>query len=357
MAWDFRWLRSWDEIWEPGHLAGWRAACEAADAAATPFMHPALVRAWLATVGGADGFAPFFLEATDGERRILWLLVRPRAARGGIRRLSPVGDGTGGPHFAYNDPVLAPGTAGLGDFWPAFEREMRGRAGSWFDSFALHRLRSDMFGGTIGSPAPQGSPFVRLDTYADFGAYMAARPNGLLKRIERKRRKLLSEASVEVRAHGPGEAAEATAWLPDLEAAQLARYPESAVAPGLLAHLVAEGIGGGLVRPSVLRVDGRGASWRIDYLLGDTLYLGFCAIDMEFHRHSPGHLHSMAVLEAHVAQGGRVYDLLIGEQAYKYDWTDGAEHRLRRLGMESRAPSTLLRRQAGRVGRALGLGR
>ena len=49
-----------------------------------------------------------------------------------------------------------------------------------------------------------------------------------------------------------------------------------------------------------------------------------------------------------MAQGGVAYDQLIGDQAYKYDWTDGAEHRLRRLRFESRAPATVARRSAAR---------
>ena len=46
-----------------------------------------------------------------------------------------------------------------------------------------------------------------------------------------------------------------------------------------------------------------------------------------------------------MARGGTAYDLLIGEQAYKYDWTDGAEHRLRRVRIE-RKPSDRRSRDA-----------
>ena len=75
--------------------------------------------------------------------------------------------------------------------------------------------------------------------------------------------------------------------LPDREAAPSARSPETVLAPRRPENLVADGIGGGLVRCSVFRLDGRPMSWRIDYLLGGTLYLGFCAIDEGQGRHSP----------------------------------------------------------------------
>jgi CelD/BcsL family acetyltransferase involved in cellulose biosynthesis len=351
MAWRFDWLRTWDEVWEPRHLARWRAACDDPTAHATPFMHPDLVRGWLATMGGPGGFAPFFLHATHGDgQEVLWLLVRPRD--GLLRRLLPAGDGTGGPHFAYSDPLVVPARSAAEvfapGFWPAFERELRARAGSWFDSVALHRLRREVAGEAVGDPAPLGAPYVRLDAYPDFNAYMAARPSSLQKRIERKFRKAASEGRPELHIHGPDELDAVLAWLPDLEAAQSARYPETVLAPRLLASLVTEGIGSGLVRCSVFRLDGRAMSWRIDYLLGGTLHLGFCAIDEAQGRHSPGHLHTYACLERHMAQGGTAYDQLIGDQAYKYDWTDGAEHRLRRLRLESRAPATVARRSAAR---------
>ena len=308
MAWRFDWLRSWDEVWEPRHLARWRAASDDPTAHATPFMHPDLVRGWLATMGGPGGFAPFFLHATHADgQQVLWLLVRPRD--GLLRRLLPVGDGTGGPHFAYNDPLVVPARSAeealAPGFWPAFERELRARAGSWFDSVALHRLRREVAGEAVGDPAPLGAPYVRLDAYPDFHAYMAARPSSLQKRIERKFRKAASEGRPELHIHGPDELDAVLAWLPDLEAAQSARYPETVLAPRLLENLVAEGIGGGLVRCSVFRLDGRPMSWRIDYLLGGTLYLGFCAIDEGQGRHSPGHLHTYSMPRVAHGAGGR----------------------------------------------------
>ena len=49
---------------------------------ATPFMHPDLVRAWLAAHGGEAAWLPYFLRATHRSgQRVLWLLVRERGWR------------------------------------------------------------------------------------------------------------------------------------------------------------------------------------------------------------------------------------------------------------------------------------
>ena len=52
MGWAFAWIESWDEIWDPAHVADWQRLVEAKYSAATPFMHPAVVRAWVAAMGG-----------------------------------------------------------------------------------------------------------------------------------------------------------------------------------------------------------------------------------------------------------------------------------------------------------------
>ena len=63
-AWRFTWLDSWQAIWEPAHLADWRATITGDGVHATPFMHPDLVRAWLAAHGGEAAWLPYFLRAT-----------------------------------------------------------------------------------------------------------------------------------------------------------------------------------------------------------------------------------------------------------------------------------------------------
>jgi CelD/BcsL family acetyltransferase involved in cellulose biosynthesis len=364
MAWRFEWLRSWDEVWEPPHVARWRAMCEAPGAYATPFVHPDLIRGWLVAMGGPGAFAPFFLKARhSGWQEVFWLLVRPRTQRrkGLLRRLVPAGDGPGGPYFAYNDPLVVPAAAPdrvLADgFWWAFERELRAHQGTWFDSCAIHRLREESLGDTAGQPVAVGSTYVRLDAYSDFDAYAAARPRAMASQVARKLRRLQADGRCALHLHGPGEREAALAWLPTLAAGQRARYPGSELPQGFFENVVKAGYDSGLVRCSVLRIDGRPASWRIDYQLGGTLYLAACSFDEALAKHSPGQLHTWLLLKWHMENGGAVYDPLIGEQAYKYQWTDGAERRLQKLQFESRSPVTLVRRRAtGGLGKVRRLG-
>jgi hypothetical protein len=193
-----------------------------------------------------------------------------------------------------------------------------------------------------------GSTYVRLDAYADFEAYAAARPPAMASQVRRKLRRLEAEGRCTLHLHGPGERDATLAMLPILAAGQRTRYPGSELPVGFFESVVKSGYDSGVVFGSVLMIDGQPASWRIDYRLGGTLYLATCTFDETFARHSPGQLHTWLLLKWHMENGGTVYDPLIGAQAYKYDWTDGAEHRLQKLQFESRSPVTLARRNAAR---------
>jgi len=136
LDWTFGWMRSWDEVLARDHLERWRSAAVQPGSHASPFMHPDMIRGWLAAVGGPGAWDPFLMAARHaGGQQVLWLLVRPRGRHAGlVRRLLPPGEGLGGPHFAYNDPlvipaaspdaVLAPG------FWPAFDRLLEAKLSS-----------------------------------------------------------------------------------------------------------------------------------------------------------------------------------------------------------------------------------
>jgi CelD/BcsL family acetyltransferase involved in cellulose biosynthesis len=346
-AWRFTWLRSWKAIWAPEHLANWRATIAGGDEVhATPFMHPDVVRAWLKANGGEAAWLPYFLRASNaGGQTVLWLLVRERGwwRTGLLRRLRPVG----GDLFDYHDPIVAPaGRAGdvlVPGFWPALEAELGRHAGDWFDTCSLSRIRPACFGeGRFVAPGGTAA-LVRLDAYPDFAAYMAAR-RGSINKLARKQRKLAASGESRLRVYGPSEVDAVLAWLPDLEAAYRARYPDGAVTPAFLSSLVRHGLPSGVVHCSALELDGKPFSWHIGFHLNRVHYDYLCGFDAAYARLSPGLMHVHGLIERlYDASDARVFDFLLGAEAYKADWTDGGEVTVRNAGIRSRALATLPR--------------
>ena len=321
-GWRFEWLRSWDEIWDPVNLDDWRATIAGGDEVhATPFMHPDLVRAWLEATGGEAAYLPYFLRATHvSGQKVLWLLVRARAwwRTGLLRQLMPVG----GDLFDYHDPIVAPARRAGGvlapGFWPALEAELRRHEGAWFDHCSFSRIRPGLLRRGRLRAARAGPPrCVRLDAYPDFAAYMAAR-RGSINKLARKQRKLAASGAARFRVYGPADLDAVLAWLPALEAAYRARYPEGAVTPAFLSSLVRHGLPSGVVHCSALELDGRPFSWHLGFHLNRVHYDYLCGFDAGYARLSPGLMHVHGLIEWLYAESdARVFDFLLGSEGYK----------------------------------------
>ena len=360
MTWAFSWRCSWEEIWDPAHVALWRRLAEAETSAATPFMHPAVVRAWIGAMGGEARFAAHFLHAVhSGGQQVLWPLVRPRAGwrQGFVRRLIPAGtavnpNGSKGMLFDYHDPVAAP--AGpeaariAAGFWPALLAELSRRQGAWFDVCVLPRLRDGCLGdpalGTLYDVAPR----LDLARYPDLAAYLAARSPKMRETLRRQLRRLDAAGKAEFRVFAPGETAAVLAWLPRLEEERRRRWQGGGLPPGWLAALVREGLPAGVVHASVLRLDGEDIAWDLGLAMSGIHYGYIKGFDPAFQALSPGSVHLCRLIEWLLAHGGRALDLMLGAEAYKADWTDGAETAVRGLTLESRARLSPLRRAAAR---------
>lgn len=351
MSWTFVWLRSWNSIWSEENLRRWQDALSQEDVHATPFMHPAVIRGWLAANGGEAAFTPFFVHArhTSGQE-VFWLLVRPHSKwrTGFLRVLHPVGCDM----FDYHDPIVTHPVSRESvfapDFWRAFEHEMHRHAGVWFDRCALSRIRPSCFADRNFVEQGGKGALVRLDAYKDFAAYMDAR-RGSINKLDRKLRKFASSGESELRIYGPGDQAEIMTWMPALIAALQVRYPNGEISPTFLRSLVAEALDSGILYCSSLKLDGKPFSWRIGFRLHGTYYDYVCGFDAEFGRLSPGLLHIHALIKSFYEAGNvRVYDFLLGAENYKADWTDGEEVPVRNTCLRSTAfssmPRTLVRR-------------
>ena len=177
---------------------------------------------------------------------------------------------------------------------------------------------------------------------------MAAR-RGSINKLARKQRKLAASGESRFRVYGPDERRRGLAWLPDLEAAYRARYPDGDVTPAFLRSLVRHGLPSGVVHCSALELDGKPFSWHLGFHLNRVHYDYLCGFDADYARLSPGLMHVHGLIEWLYAESdARVFDFLLGAEAYKADWTDGEEVTVRNADIHSRAVATLPRLYARR---------
>ena len=178
---------------------------------------------------------------------------------------------------------------------------------------------------------------VRLDAYPDFATYMAAR-RGSINKLARKQRKLAASGEARFRVYGADEVDAVLAWLPELEAAYRARYPTATSPPPSCAASCGTACPSGVVHCSALELDGKPFSWHLGFHLNRVHYDYLCGFDADYARLSPGLMHVHGLIEWLYAESdARVFDFLLGAEAYKGDWTDGEEVTVRNARIHSRA--------------------
>lgn len=350
MQWKFAWIRAWDEVWAADRLAAWRVAHSPdANARATPFTHPDIVRAWV-NAAGAERHMPFFLEARHSDGRVARLHMvrpRPRAGDAWVRRLVPVGARV----FDYHDPLVTapPGVEPRLDrgFWVALRAELERRSGRWFDVVHIPRLRGECSLDGAKGKTVDVAPWVSFGPYEDFDAFFAARSGNLRSMIRRAERKLAAGGALAFNVHGPDDIAAVQGWLPRLIETKSAKFGEGFDATffaAFLPELVRLGVPAGVVHCSSTTLDGEAINWEVDFWLGGVFYKYMFASDPAHARVSLGNLHTGWTIDWALRHGARAYDFMRGAEKYKYSWTDGAEHRMHGFKLAGRAPCGLLRR-------------
>ena len=167
---------------------------------------------------------------------------------------------------------------------------------------------------------------------------MAAR-RGSINKLARKQRKLAASGEARFRVYGPDDLDAALAWLPALEArlpGALSRRRRSR--PPSCAAWCGTACPSGVVHCSALELDGKPFSWHLGFHLNRVHYDYLCGFDADYARLSPGLMHVHGLIEWLYAESdARVFDFLLGAEAYKADWTDGEEVTVRNAGIRSRA--------------------
>ncbi|KAB0609135.1 GNAT family N-acetyltransferase [Castellaniella defragrans] len=306
--------------------SAWRALLPRCDCSA--FQTWAWNRAWQDCIGEAQGVRPRILLLRDADGRVLGLFPLGLYRRGGLRVLAFLGDVVSD----YRMPLLARDwIAGVpaGAF-----------AGLWRECLALIAeadvvLLERMPAGFDGRPNPmaalagaehvENAWLARLPASAE--AYRAQRSRKMLADNRRNMRRLQDQGAC---SHTPAHAPDAAdAVLAELFRQKSRRWRETGsrdlfADPAYRAFygtLTRDELAGGLVSLCSLRA-GRalvathwGLAFRGRYYWILPGYTGG-----ELARYSPGRLLLQAQIEWAIGQGFEVFDLTVGEEAYKKAW-------------------------------------
>lgn len=356
MTWHFSWEHGWKSLWKPEFLNRWSSAFKPGSRArVSPFMHPAVLRAW-AEASELDERDIRVIRAshTDG-REVNFVMTRQPGSFPGqyARVLSAIG----GPRFDFSDPLIFPSAEGKNvideEFWRTFESEMWGRDHVNFDRIEFPRLRGETLGGYIpDDDEPDVSPFLEITQFTSMDGYME-HCNGRRRRNLRRRLKVCSEAgdfSFEVL--GKDQIDRVLSWIPRIVEQKRTKFNEDESLDEFeifVTKLVREAMPTGHLVCSCCTLDGRDISWSIDFLVGDELLQYVADFDPEFRNLSPGTVHTYHLLEWSIANKVRYFNFMWGNEDYKREWTEGEAQKLYRIRFDRQGPASRLRLLADRA--------
>ncbi len=343
-----------EDATEFGALAGpWQALVQAAGA--RPFQEFGWAAAWLRTLGTLDGRRLRVITLWDGDKLRAVLPLTSRRHKY-VRLLEWVGARTIDYCDALFDPTLDPSL---------IAQELRAAlaAHGGFDVLRLGQVRNDaVITPMVESMAPwvetlQHALNVPL-TWDSGAAWLQSRSKNLRAQI-RKREKRLAEAGFEFRVLQPQEPhgeivetllAQKRAWLTARNMPSVLNEPQG----GEFLHAVCDEMAkSGALRASALQSqDKRVAACNLSFFRGGHLYSYLSSYDVAMADYGAGSLLRQRLLMWACDQGARVFDLLIGAEAYKKDFA-AASVPIRTLvvarGLLGRAARSYYRFSSGRA--------
>ncbi len=345
MVWSFEWACDWNEILHRDYLARWLSLSQGdVGNPASPFFHPEVVMAWVEGMGGQDRVQPFFLMARSDSGGSAFLpLARLKTGwkQGWVRRLRPAGDR----FFDYHDPCFANARSDEMDmFWQELLPRLQGLEGDWHDELDLPRIRFAHARNDTNWQLSDKSPFVKLDAYADFDAYLRSRPKSLRGDARRQIRRLSETGEVAYRVHDHDSLGEVLDWIPELEREREAKYPGARLPSGYLARLAHGMSPNSPVHCSSITLDGKSISWHIGFCWQGVMYWYVPIYDAAFSAWSPGKIHLYFAIEDAYRTGVHTFDFLRGQETYKAGWTDSEEFRMYGTRRQALKPSSIARR-------------
>lgn len=302
----------------------WRAAQE--HCAAYGFQSFDWLASWQRNLGARQGWEVCLVELSDADDRIVMLLPLGQQRRHGVRTLSFLG----GEVTDYHAPLLHPqfDVSAFTALWPVIVRLVGGA-----DIFQVRRMPQHI----EGLPNPlialhgmqhteQAHAATLTPTYAEFQQQRSAK---MFADTRRQLRRLNELGKVQLLIDAPAaQRAEVTAGM----AQQKARRWHETGSRDLFAEagyldfyqeLAAQGLHGGEIVVSALYVDANlvATHWGMRY--GQRFYWLMPGYqDGEWARYSVGRILLDAVVQHGVAEGWSIFDLTVGDEAYKMQWAD-----------------------------------
>lgn len=309
--------------------AGWRRLALEASCSHNAFQSFEWAMAWARTYGEADGASAIQVIAGHKGDRLVFLLPLMRSKAGPVRILRWLSE----PFGQYGDVLLAAGEDLNAWMAPAMAQI---RSQGETDLIRLRHVRKDA---TVypfleryfrSARVPEGAPFMDLSQFSDDAAYEQRYSKDQRKR-RRKIRKEMEELGPvtfelltgESQLAGVLEEAVAAkrSWLTERNLSSPAFACPKIIE--MLKELVRQSSAEMQIVTSVLKAGERSVSWEIGLRCRDRHHGFITAHDVTLTDKSPARLHMDFSQRRALADGIRIFDLMVPMDNHKESWSSG----------------------------------
>ncbi len=320
--WRFQWHFQEDDAWSNPFVETWHHIYQSGSNHL--FFCPQLVRIWYEVYHCIRKIQPAFLLADNGEKRLVWPLIIDKSPlkRGGFKSLRPAGFY----EFDCHDPITD-GMMSLEDwigfycqFIEEFSTVLQGRSGYlWIPRlYNIPAIRCEpypwMRPGTT-------SPFIDLTRYDSLDNLLLTCSKQHRQDVRRQTRRLSEKGDVQLVSYTARDLDQAFEELKIHLEHHSIQWPGVPHAAGWHERLIKELLPTGMVDFTVLRCGDEVISRHLGFSDSDSYYYYMPTYNSKWYNFSPGKIHLARLVERAINQDKKRFELLSGNESYKYQWT------------------------------------
>lgn len=316
----FKWITDWETIWSDDFINQWNGWLDQSENGHA-FFSPDIVKAWVETYNPIEDIKPLFCIAKINDTivflpLVLWTRNWKNAY---IKMIIPVGHGV----FDYLTPlyVKKPNKIIWEEYWKNLAEDIHNNFAKEYDLIEFLSIRKEY-------AAPSWAledicPISDISSFSTLDEFIASRKSSFRHTIKRRLKRFHELGAVEYKIIY--DTKEALEYLPKLLDLHKQLWPNAYKAPLFHKNLMIQGLKNGKLHFSILSLNSEPISYVLSFVHQGRYCHYMSAYDLEYRNHSIGNLHILNCFEDCIQKKFHTYDLLRGDEAYKFDWTTGLE--------------------------------
>jgi CelD/BcsL family acetyltransferase involved in cellulose biosynthesis len=312
----FEWITEWETIWSNKFIEEWKQWYLQAENG-HPFFHPEMVKAWVDAYINVENIKPLFCIAREENSIIFFPLVlwTRNWKNAYVKMIMPVGYGV----FDYLTPLYFQNTHTINweEYWNDLVQNIDQTFSHEYDIIEFLSVDKKYISSLW--KLEDICPISDISKFATLDEFLSSRKKNFRHTIKRRLKRLNEFGDISY--HVVENIEEILEFLPTFLSLHKQLWPNAYKAPDFHKNIILYGMKGNVVHFSILSLNGKPISFVLGLIHNGTYFHYMSAYDLAYTNFSIGSMHIFYSFEFCISHNFHTYDLLRGNEAYKFDWT------------------------------------